>query len=114
SLLFQTSPGDAQLIDLYAAYVPVYATSSLYAEIYKFLPNDTDLTLFIRDGFIAYNFAFSDNVRYYHSPRDVRANLDPATLQMHGDNLLGVVRGLEQSEFAALNGGNAVYLSVLS
>jgi Peptidase family M28 len=113
SLLFQTSPGDARLIDLYAAHAPQIATSSLYAEIYKFLPNDTDLTIFIRDGFIAYNFAFSDNVRYYHSPRDTRANLNPATLQMHGENLLGMVQGLEQADFAALKSGDDVYVGVL-
>jgi hypothetical protein len=59
SLLFQTSPGDGRLIDLYAHSVPVMATSSLYAEIYKFLPNDTDLTLFIRDGFPSFNFAIT-------------------------------------------------------
>lgn len=113
SLLFQTSPGDGKLVDLYAAHVPVMATSSLYAEIYKFLPNDTDLTLFIQNGFPSFNFAFADNVRYYHSPLDLRRNLDPATLQMHGDNLLGVVSGLEQTDYAALKGGNDVYLSVL-
>jgi hypothetical protein len=113
SLLFQTSPGDARLVDLYAAHVPTKATSSLYAEIYKFLPNDTDLTLFIRDGFPSLNFAFADNVRYYHSPRDTRTNLDPATLQMHGDNVLGVVRGLQQTDFAALKAGNDVYVSIL-
>ncbi len=113
SLLFQTSPGDGRLVDLYAAHVPVMATSSLYAEIYKFLPNDTDLTLFIHDGFPSFNFAFADNVRYYHSPFDLRRNLDPATLQMHGDNLLGVVSGLEQTDYAALKGSNDVYLSVL-
>lgn len=112
SFLFQTSPGDGKLIDLYAAHVTAYATSSLYAEVYKYLPNDTDLTLFIRDGFPSFNFAFADNVRYYHSPFDLRRNLDPATLQMHGDNLLGVVTGLEQTQFAALNGGNDVYLSL--
>ena len=113
SLLFQTSPGDGRLSDLYAAHVPVYGTSSLYAEIYKFLPNDTDLTLFIRDGFPSFNFAFADNVRYYHSPFDLRRNLSGATLQMHGDNLLGVVTGLEQTDYAALKGGNDVYLTVL-
>lgn len=112
SLLFQTSPGDGKLIDLYAAHVPAYATSSLYAEVYKYLPNDTDLTLFIRDGFPSFNFAFADNVRYYHSPFDLRRNLNPATLQMHGDNLLGVTTGLEQTQFAALKGGNDIYLSV--
>jgi hypothetical protein len=112
SLLFQTSAGDGRLIDLYAKSVPVVATSSLYAEIYKFLPNDTDLTLFIRAGFPSFNFAFADNVRYYHSPFDIRANLDPATLQMHGDNMLGVASGLEQTDFAALKGGNDVYISL--
>src|SRR5271156_2407352 len=112
SLLFQTSPGDGRLIDLYAKSVPMMATSSLYAEIYKFLPNDTDLTLFIRAGFPSFNFAFADNVRYYHSPFDIRANLDPATLQMHGDNMLGVAGALEQTDFAALKGGNDVYISL--
>ncbi len=112
SLLFQTSPGDGRLIDLYAANVPVYATSSLYAEIYRFLPNDTDLTLFIRDGFPSFNFAFVDNVRYYHSPFDLRANLDPATLQMQGDNMLGVAVGLERTDYSALKGGNDVYIGL--
>jgi hypothetical protein len=113
SLLFQTSPGDSKLIDLYAHSVPVMATSSLYAEIYKFLPNDTDLTLFIRQGFPSLNFAFADNVRYYHTPMDTRSNLSRATLQMHGDNMLGVVSALEQVDYAALKGGNDVYISVL-
>ncbi|MGN6514696.1 MAG: M20/M25/M40 family metallo-hydrolase, partial [Rhizomicrobium sp.] len=113
SLLFQTSPGDGKLIDLYAKSVPVMATSSLYAEIYKFLPNDTDLTLFIRQGFPSFNFAFADNVRYYHTPMDTRSNLSRATLQMHGDNMLGVVNALEQTDYASLKGGNDVYLSIL-
>ena len=89
------------------------ATSSLYAEIYKVLPNDTDLTLFIRAGFPSFNFAFADNVRYYHSPFDIRTNLDPATLQMQGDNMLGVASALTQTDFAALKGGNDVYHLVL-
>jgi len=113
SLLFQTSAGDGKLIDLYAHAAPVMATSSLYAEIYKFLPNDTDLTLFIRAGFPSYNFAFADNVKYYHSPFDQRRNLSRATLQMHGDNMLSVASALEHTDYAALKGGNDVYLSVL-
>ena len=113
SLLFQTSPGDGKLIDLYAKSVPVMATSSLYAEIYKFLPNDTDLTLFIKQGFPSFNFAFADNVRYYHTPMDTRSNLSHATLQMHGDNMLGMVTALEQTDYASLKGGNDVYISIL-
>ena len=113
SLLFQTSPGDAPLIDLYAWNVPDYATSSVYAEIYRFLPNDTDLTLFIRDGFSSFNFAFAGNIADYHTALDTRANLDPVSLQQQGDNMLGVASGLEQAHFAKLRGGDDIYLDIL-
>jgi hypothetical protein len=113
SLLFQTSAGDAPLIDLYAKNVPEYATSSLYAEIYRFLPNDTDLTLFIGDGFPSFNFAFVGGVADYHTAQDRRANLDPVSLQQHGDNMLGVVSGLEDADFAKLSANNDIYFDIL-
>lgn len=113
SLLFQTSPADAQLIDLYAHNTPNYATSSLYHEIYRFLPNDTDLTLFIADGFPSFNFAFVGGVADYHTALDTRANLDPVSLQEQGDNMLGVARGLDQADFARLRDGNDIYFDVL-
>ncbi len=109
SFLFQTSPGDARLIDLYAKSVPRYATSSVYAEIYRFLPNDTDLTLFIRDGLTGYNFAFLGQVADYHTPLDTLKNLSLVTLQQHGDNMLGLASALEQTDFANLKGGNDIY-----
>lgn len=112
SILFQTSPGDGRLIDLYARSVRNYATSSLYEEIYKFLPNDTDLTLFLRDGITGLNFAFVGNVSDYHTPLDTRKNLSLATLQQHGENLLGVVSSLEHTNFASLNGGNDIYVDL--
>ncbi|HXC57137.1 MAG TPA: M20/M25/M40 family metallo-hydrolase [Rhizomicrobium sp.] len=112
SLLFQTSPGDGRLIDLYAKSVPEMATSSLFAVIYKLLPNDTDLTVFLNKGFTGYNFAFSGNVAHYHTPLDTRANLSRQTLQQHGDNMLGVASALMQTDFAGLAGGDDIYLTV--
>lgn len=112
SLLFQTSPGDGPLIELYARNVRERATSSLFEVIYKALPNDTDLTLFIDQGFTSFNFAFSGNVAHYHTPLDLRRNLSPSTLQQHGDNMLGVASGLMQTDFAALKGGNDIYLTL--
>ncbi|HEX3432320.1 MAG TPA: M28 family peptidase [Rhizomicrobium sp.] len=113
SLLFQTSPGNAALIDLYAKNVPEYATSSLYSEIYRFLPNDTDLTLFIADGFPSLNFAYVGGVADYHTARDIRANLDPASLQHHGDSMLGVVNGLENVDFGKLHDRDCMYFDIL-
>jgi hypothetical protein len=114
SLLFQTSPGDAPLIELYAKSVPRYATSSLFSVIYKLLPNDTDLTVFLNHDLPGFNFAFSDNVAHYHTALDRRENLDPGTLQMHGDNMLGMAATLAHTDFAVLKGGgDAVYVTVL-
>src|SRR3569832_178895 len=113
SLLFQTSAGDEKLIDLYAKSVPEYATSSLFAVIYKLLPNDTDLTVFLNKQLTVYNFALSGNVAHYHTPLDRRENLSQATLQMHGDNLIGTYTGLTQTDFDTLQGGDAVYLTLL-
>ena len=112
SLLFQTSPGDSTLIDIYARSVAFYSTSSLFAEIYRALPNDTDLTLFIRQGFPSFNFAFSDNVADYHTPLDRRENLSRLTLQEQGSNMLGVAAELEQTGYADLAGHKEVYLDL--
>lgn len=114
SLLFQTSPGAVRLIGLYARAVTAPDTSSLYAEIYRRLPNDTDLTPFLAAGFPCFNFAFIGNVHYYHSPLDRRESLSAATLQMHGDNLLGVTRALALTPYRSLRGADAVYLSVFN
>lgn len=113
SILFQTSPGDGPLIDIYANSTSTFATSSLYDEIYRFLPNDTDLTLFLADGFPAYNFAYVGGVADYHTANDTRANLDPVSLQQQGDNMLGVAAALARTDFAKLRGANEIYLDVL-
>ena len=113
SYLFQTGAGDARLIDLYAGAVRHYTASSLYAEIYKYMPNDTDMTPFLAAGITGYNFAFIGNAAQYHTPLDRRENIDPRTLQQHGDNLLGLADALSRIDPAGLKSENAIYLDVL-
>jgi hypothetical protein len=112
SLLFQTSPGNGKLIDLYARHAPRYASSSLFPEVYRIAPNDTDLTPFLRAGFTGYNFAFVGGVENYHTPHDTVANLDPRALQGHGDNLLALLDALAMTPFDGLKGGDAAYLDI--
>ena len=113
SLLFQTSPGDAKLIDIYARNAPRVATSSLYDEIYKALPNDTDLTPFLKAGLTGYNFGFVGGVAHYHTALDTIQNLDPRSLQSGGDGVLALTRALMNENFAALASGNAIYLDLM-
>ena len=113
SYLFQTGVGDGRLIDLYAGAVPHYAASSLYAEIYKYLPNDTDMTPFLGASITGYNFAFIGNGAQYHTPLDRRENIDPRSLQQHGENALGVAEALRNADLKTLKSDNAIYLDVL-
>ncbi|HET7084968.1 MAG TPA: M20/M25/M40 family metallo-hydrolase [Rhizomicrobium sp.] len=113
SYLFQTSRGNARLIDLYAQSVPRYATSSLYQEIYQRLPNDTDLTPMLALGVPALNFAFIGGFAHYHTPLDRRENLDPRSVQQQGEAVLGMADRLRQTDLAQLKDGDAIYLDIL-
>jgi hypothetical protein len=113
SFLFQTSPGDAGLIELYAKGVSHYATSSISGVIYKYMPNDTDLTPALAAGLPGVNFAFVGDVAAYHTPLDRRENLDPASLQEQGDNMLAMADGLRRAAPGQLKSGGLIYLDIL-
>jgi len=112
SVLFQTSPGDAALIDLYARAAPHPAASSLYDEIYKVMPTDTDLTPFLAAGATGVNFAFIGGVRDYHTARDRRAAISLRSLQHEGENVLAMTAALATVDPAGLKSGNAIYLDI--
>ena len=113
SYLFQTSDGNGKLIDLYAQSLTHYATSSLYGEIYKYLPNDTDLTPMLALGVPAYNFAVIGDFAQYHTPLDRRENVDLRSLQQQGEAVTALGDALARADPAQLRGSNAVYLDVL-
>jgi hypothetical protein len=114
SLLFETSDDNAWLIAVAARALPRPNTSSVYYTIYKWLPNDTDLTIFRAHGLPGVNFAHIEGVKRYHTPVDDFAHASPATLQHHGDNLLAMARGLAAADLEAPRRGNAVFFDVFS
>ena len=92
SLLFQASEEDAWIVDAYRQAASRPATSSLYAEVYRRLPNDTDLSVFLDAGIAGINFAYAEGVQRYHTPIDDLEHLDRGSLQHHGDHLLAMTR----------------------
>ncbi len=112
SYLFQTSKGNGPLVDLYAASAPRYATSSLYGEIYKYLPNDTDFTPVLAAGIPGYNFAFIGGAAQYHTPLDRSENLDLRSIQGQGDSVLALADALSRADFEKLKGADAAYLDI--
>jgi len=94
SLLFETSGPNLRLARLFSR-IPRPATSSLFASIYRTMPNDTDLTVFREHGAAGVNLGCVEGVARYHTPRDDVAHADLATLQHHGENALAIARALD-------------------
>jgi hypothetical protein len=113
SLLFETSDDNAWLINLAGSALPHPVTSSVFYTVYKWLPNDTDLTVFKAHGLAGINFACIGSVSHYHTPLDNLANASLATLQHHGENALAMARALAQTDLDAPHRGNAVFFDLL-
>jgi Peptidase family M28 len=113
SFMFETSDGNGWLIEQMARALPHPMATSLTMEVYKRMPNDTDLTVYKQAGMAGWNFAFVGGLSYYHSPEDTPANLDPRTLQHQGENLLSMARRLVRLDLDDVRRDDVVYFSVL-
>lgn len=110
--MFETSPQNGWLIQEFAKATPRPFSSSLMYEIYKILPNDTDLTVFKQAGFDGLNFANIDGATHYHNQTDNLESVDQRTLQHKGSIAAALV-----SHFANLNLDNvrkadAIYFDI--
>lgn len=97
SLMFETSQSTSELIPVFARASKTKYASSLFYEVYKRMPRDTDFSVFKRAGIEGYNFAFIGNVRNYHTPADSLQNVDRGSLQHHGEHVLGLVNEIDRS-----------------
>jgi hypothetical protein len=113
SVLFETSPGNAGLIAEFAASAPHPAGDSAMAAVYDTASQNTDFTVFSDHGFTGLNFALIDGVAAYHHSSDTVDNLDPASLQHHGANMLGLARGFGERDLAHIRSENdATYFTM--
>ena len=74
---------------------------SVFAAVYRMLPNDTDLSELAVLNLPALNFAFADGVERYHTSHDDFAHLNPGSVQHHGDQMLALARTFGNETAAA-------------
>ena len=113
SIMFETSDENGWLISNFGQAVSHPVANSLSYEIYKRMPNDTDFTVFRHAGYSGLNFAFIDGFAYYHTAFDSIQNIDPGSLQHHGDYLLELARALGNTTSDNVKAPNVVYFDVL-
>ena len=92
--MFETSRPNAAPIGLFAAAVTNPVANSLSTDVYRLLPNYTDVNSFAERGWLTLNLAPIGNETRYHSPGDDIAALEPATLQHMGDQTLALTKAL--------------------
>ncbi len=113
SFLFETSRDNRWLIPIVARALPHPASTSLFATIYDLLPNDTDLTIYKRAGRAGINFAYLGDGTQYHTPLDNFANVDAASVQWRGEQVLAMVRAFGNARLDAAP-GDAVWFDVFA
>ena len=113
SVLFQTSDGNAGLIEAFSRWVPHPVGDSGVAELFQFGSNNTDFTALRESGFIGLDISWIDGIAHYDDFTDTIENLNPASLQHHGESMLALVRGLGDSNLSTIDTGHSVtYFSV--
>lgn len=91
--LIQTSRPNGRDLAALNSSTRLPAASSLNADIYDLLPNDTDMTEFLALDIDAANLAFAGRPTLYHTPGDNLANLDQRSLFNIGASGLAATLG---------------------
>lgn len=106
-IMFRTSPHSHWLVDAYA-HAPIHhVTGSFYNELFNLLPNNTDLTPFLKAHVPGLDFAHVEGFTAYHNLTDNFNNIDRGTMQEQGDNMLGMTRYFGRRDLDAVNAADA-------
>ena len=111
-VMFETSNGNNDLIREFDRASPRSMASSVFYEIYKLLPNDTDFTVLNNAGAQGLNFAYLDGIQHYHTLLDNVQEINPRTLQDLGSNALALTKHFGNQDLGAKT-TDAVYFNVL-
>ena len=114
SIMFETSEQNGWLIREFAKAAPHPVSHSLAYELYKLLPNDTDLTVFRSKGLSGLNFAYIDGQPSYHTQLDSVSELDERSLQHHGSYALALARHFGNLDLRNVRAPDDVYFDLLS
>lgn len=101
ALLFETSPGNEKLMELYATTAKYPCTYSLTTVVYGFMPNFTDFTI-VKDTIPGLNFSTIADINHYHTDLDNYSNINQNSIQHYGSQVVPVVlEYLTSEEYAS-------------
>jgi peptidase M28-like protein len=111
SFMFETGSGNLDVARALRSARDATA-GSVFATIYRILPNDTDLSEVAVLDLPALNFAFADGVERYHTSHDDVAHLNPGSLQHHGSQMLTLARTFGTEPLPRAHTGDGVFFDL--
>lgn len=111
SILMETSAGNGRLVREFCRAARYRLGASLACEIYVFLPNSTDMTVFKRHDLPGFNFCINKGLAHYHRPSDNLDNVAEATVQQIGANALALSRHFGNLDLASLREPDEVFFN---
>jgi len=110
AVMFETSRPNGPAISVFKRAVEDPFANSLSTDIYRLLPNYTDVNSFAERGWLTLNLAPIGNETRYHSPGDDLAALDRGTLQHMGDQTLSLADELANG--VPEGAGNVIFVDI--
>ncbi|MDQ0193624.1 M20/M25/M40 family metallo-hydrolase [Paenibacillus wynnii] len=101
-ILFQTSGPNGRAIQLFNDHVANPYAFSFMNDIYRYLPNDSDLSPFKKAGVYGVNFAYVEGAKVYHSKEDDLEHIYLPTVQHSGQNALSMMKALGSMDLTTL------------
>ena len=116
AVMFETSDTNAAATEFFLKNAPRPFATSLMPAVYRMMPNGTDLSIYLKEGFTGLNFASIGNSENYHTASDSPAYSDLTSLQHYGDQVLGLTRAwsFDQDTPQLTDGQDRVFFPVFS
>jgi len=101
--MFETSANNRSVVNFYARAGRPFGFS-FAAEIYRILPMNTELGIFLNAGFNGINLSVLDSVEYYHTDYDNLDNISMRALQNYGNTLVPLmIEYTTRSKYSGIN-----------
>jgi hypothetical protein len=112
-LLFEASPDNGWLVDVWARRAPRPRGGSYSDEIYRRMPNDTDFSVFRRAGIPGLNFSAVGEAYSYHTSLEAPSRVTRAALADAGGAVVAIADALEREDITRRTPHGATYFDVL-
>lgn len=92
AIMFETGDKNSSIIEYFNKNAKSPFSSSLATDIYRIMPNGSDFSVFLKNGFNGMNFAVVDNLDYYHTEKDSYENIDLESIQHYGEQIFSLIK----------------------